>query len=239
MGLIIKKTIATLVIFLIIPLTVNALDWNWQPDALNDISKYFFWVTETVSYPWAIISSILFSCLITILIPVKTKQKLIFLWLILISTILIGQILKSIIKIQVAEPRPFVLWMAKEFNIDDKEFYSLSKVERKQLVHQLLVDSKTIPVWLRKHWEKEISYSFPSGHTIFATTWAFLAMIILGFRRHYLIVSTFILWAIFIEVSRLLLGMHHPVDLIFGSFIAWGIALICYFYARKWHIVAT
>lgn len=239
MGLIIKKTIATLVIFLSVPLAIIAIDWNWQPQSLNSTSKYFFWITETVSYPWAIISSTFLFILFCILLPIKTKKNIVLLWFILVAAILIGQIVKNIIKFQVAEPRPCVLWMAQEFNLDDKHFYSLPKSERKEIVHELLTNSITIPNWLYKHWENETGYSFPSGHTLFATTWAFLAIAMLGFKRHYLIVSTIILWAILIEISRLLLGMHRPIDLVLGTFIAWCITLICYFYAKKWHIVIT
>ncbi|OCG28622.1 hypothetical protein A9G11_10375 [Gilliamella sp. wkB108] len=240
MGLIIKKTIATLVIFLVVPLAIIAMDWAWHPGSLNSTSKYFYWITETASYPWAIISSILFFMLFCILMPVKTKKKMFFLWIILVSAILAGQVIKSIIKYKFAEPRPYVVWLANEYKINDKQFYSLPKSERKQVIHELFTNnSTTIPNWLYSHWEEETGYSFPSGHTLFVTTWAFLAIAIFGFKRHYLVVSAIILWALLIEISRLTLGMHRPSDLVLGTCIAWCITLICYFYAKKWHIVAT
>lgn len=240
MRFVIKKTIATLAIFLVVPLFIIAINWHWLPDSLNNKTEYFFWITETASYPWAIITSIIFFILFCALLTKKSDpilKKITLIWVILVAVLLSGQIIKSIIKSQTAEPRPYVLWMSKEFNISDQYFYSLSKPERAEKIHQLLKDSTVIPGWLSKHWQNETGYSFPSGHTLFSTTFAFLAIMLLSFRRHYFIITSVILWAVLIELSRLLLGMHSPIDLILAIIIAWCISLIGYVYARKWHIV--
>jgi phosphatidylglycerophosphatase B len=235
MGLVIKKTIAILAIFLVVPLVIIAINWHWQPTSLNNTSKYLFLVTETASFPWAIITSAILFLLFYLLLPNKTK--IILLWLLLVSAILSGQIIKSLLKSQTTESRPYVLWMADEFNITDQQFYSLTDSEKKELIYQLLNNSTTIPSWLSKHWQHETGYSFPSGHTLFAVTWAFLALMLLKFKQHYIIITSTIIWSILIEISRLLLGMHRPIDLITSILIAWIISLICYFYAKKWHIV--
>lgn len=235
MGLVIKKTIAILAIFLVVPLVIIAINWHWQPTSLNNTSKYLFLVTETASFPWAIITSAILFLVFYLLLPNKTK--IILLWLILVNAILSGQIIKSLLKSHTAESRPYVLWMAKEFNITDQQFYSLTDSEKKELIYQLLNNSTTIPSWLSNHWQHETGYSFPSGHTLFAVTWAFLALMLLKFKQHYIIITSAIIWSILIEISRLLLGMHRPIDLITSVLIAWIISLICYFYAKKWHIV--
>ncbi|MWP50178.1 MULTISPECIES: phosphatase PAP2 family protein [unclassified Gilliamella] len=235
MGLVIKKTIAILAIFLVVPLVIIAINWHWQPTSLNNTSKYLFLVTETASFPWAIITSAILFLVFYLLLPNKTK--IILLWLLLVSAILSGQIIKSLLKSQTTESRPYVLWMADEFNITDQQFYSLTDLEKKEIIYQLLNNSTTIPSWLSKHWQHETGYSFPSGHTLFAVTWAFLALMLLKFKQHYIIITSAIIWSILIEISRLLLGMHRPIDLITSILIAWIISLICYFYAKKWHIV--
>ncbi|WP_267343499.1 MULTISPECIES: phosphatase PAP2 family protein [unclassified Gilliamella] len=153
------------------------------------------------------------------------------------GAILTGQMIKAVIKSQTAESRPYVLWMNKQYQLSDDKFYSLAKSEKKQLIDQLLTNSNMIPTWLREHWQNETGYSFPSGHTLFAVTWAFLAVTLLGFKRHYIVVYMLIIWALLIEISRLCLGMHSPVDLLCGVLVAWIISLICYFYAQKYHIV--
>ena len=237
MRLVIKKTIAVLTIFLIIPLSVTAVNWKWQPTSINSTSEYFFWLTETASFHWAIITSGLLFLLFCLLLVNKTKKMISLLLLILVSAMLGGQIIKSLIKQQTAESRPYVLWLAKEYHFNDKQFYSQTRAERKATIEQLLVNSNTIPNWLAQHWQNETGYAFPSGHTLFAATWAFLAIALLSFKRHFLIVNAIIIWSLLIETSRLLLGMHSAYDLILGIVLAWVISLICCFYARKWHIV--
>lgn len=237
MGLIIKKTIATLAIFLIIPLVIIAINWHWQPESLNNTSKFFFVITETASFPWAIITSFVLFILFCLLLNIKTTKKIVLIGILLAGAILTGQMIKAVIKSQTAESRPYVLWMNKQYQLSDDKFYSLAKSEKKQLIDQLLTNSNMIPTWLRQHWQNETGYSFPSGHTLFAVTWAFLAVTLLGFKRHSIVVYMLIIWALLIEISRLCLGMHSPVDLLCGVLVAWIISLICYFYAQKYHIV--
>ncbi|OCG36452.1 hypothetical protein A9G29_00115 [Gilliamella sp. Fer2-1] len=237
MGLVIKKTIAILAIFLIAPLIIIAINWHWQPASLNNTSKYLFLITETASFPWAIITSTILFLVFCLLQSSKTKNKIILLWLLLVSAILSGQIIKHFLKLQTAEPRPYVLWMEKEFNISKQQFYSQTTSEKKEFIQQLFKNSSTIPSWLSYHWQNETSFSFPSGHTLFAVTWAFLALLLLKFKQHYVITSVMIIWSILIEISRLLLGMHSPIDIIASVLIAWIISLICCFCNRKWHIV--
>ncbi|OCG24958.1 hypothetical protein A9G22_03250 [Gilliamella sp. App2-1] len=237
MRLVIKKTIAILAIFLAVPFVIIAINWHWQPASLNNTSKYLFLITETASFPWAIITSTILFLVFCLLLPKKTKKRIILLWLLLVSAILSGQIIKNLIKSQTAESRPYVLWMATEFNISDQQFYSKSQSERKEIIRQLFNNSPTIPSWLSNHWQNETGYAFPSGHTLLAVTWAFLALTLLKCEQHYIIVSFTIIWSILIEISRLLLGMHKPIDLIASVLIAWVISLIFCFYARKWHIV--
>lgn len=237
MGLIIKKTIATLAIFLVIPLVIIAINWHWQPESLNNTSKFFFVITETASFPWAIITSFVLFILFCLLLNIKTTKKIVLIGILLVGAILTGQMIKAVIKSQTAESRPYVLWMNKQYQLSDDKFYSLTKSEKKQLIDQLLTNSNMIPTWLRQHWQNETGYSFPSGHTLFAVTWAFLAVTLLGFKRHYIVVYMLIIWALLIEISRLCLGMHSPVDLLCGVLVAWIISLICYFYAQKYHIV--
>lgn len=237
MGLIIKKTIATLAIFLVIPLVIIAINWHWQPESLNNTSKFFFVITETASFPWAIITSFVLFILFCLLLNIKTTKKIVLIGILLVGAILTGQMIKAVIKSQTAESRPYVLWMNKQYQLSDDKFYSLAKLEKKQLIDQLLTNSNMIPTWLRQHWQNETGYSFPSGHTLFAVTWAFLAVTLLGFKRHYIVVYMLIIWALLIEISRLCLGMHSPIDLLCGILVAWIISLICYFYAQKYHIV--
>ncbi|MDF7666302.1 phosphatase PAP2 family protein [Orbaceae bacterium ESL0727] len=237
MGLILKKTIVAFSLFLVIPLVVIAMDWHWQPEFLTTIAHYSLLITESAGSTWAIITSAFLFVLFCLLLPVKRLSQIIILWIILFLAILSGQMIKSVVKTCTKEPRPYVLWMAQTAQLDQHYFYSLPKAEKKALVFEYANQYPVIPHWLTKHWESETDYSLPSGHTLFATTWAFLALLFLGFKRHYIVVSLIIAWAVAIEVSRLMLGMHHPIDLILGILLAWTISVIGYFCAKKWHIL--
>lgn len=233
----IKITIAVLAIFLVAPLTVIAISWGWSAQSLNESSRYLFWITESAGSPWAILTSIFFLVLFSYVLANKTKKVFIKLALILILAIAGGQIVKSAIKNYVGESRPFVLWMESKYALDGDYFYSVSRNEREDIIHQYVNNTTEIPHWLYHHWRNETGYAFPSGHTLFATTWAFLALVLLNVKRHYLMIALIIAWAVIIEVSRLALGMHHPLDLVVGSFLAWLIALLAYYFAVKWHII--
>jgi phosphatidylglycerophosphatase B len=77
---------------------------------------------------------------------------------------------------------------------------------------------------LRKHWQKETGFAFPSGHTMFAASWALL----LGCwpRRRTVTIVILLVWATGVMGSRLLLGMHWPRDLVVATLISW--LLVCW-----------
>ncbi len=75
--------------------------------------------------------------------------------------------------------------------------------------------------WLKKHWPFETGFAFPSGHTMFAASWALLGVGLLWPRRHYKTVALLLVWATGVMGSRLLLGMHWPRDLVVATLISW------------------
>lgn len=222
------KSLLILIILLITPLIFLTINWHWQPELLNNYSYYFYWLTETAGSPWSIITCVFFSLIFVLCLKKESKIWLIKLILILAVAIVAGQIIKSGIKNFMAEPRPYVLWMADKYQISDKYFYSLPRMERQALLQVYLQPSSAVPNWLYEHWRTETGYSFPSGHTLFAVTWAFLAFFLLNFKRSYFIIGLIIAWAILVQISRFILGMHYPIDVICSTFIGWMIALFTY-----------
>lgn len=133
--------------------------------------------------------------------------------MLLSAAMLIGQGIKSMIKDRVQEPRPFVVWLEQNHGVDEKYFYSLHSKQRSVLVAELSQGENLVPIWLSKHWQFETGFAFPSGHTLFAATWALLGVGLLWPRRHYKTVVLLMLWAAGVMGSRLMLGMHWPRDL--------------------------
>ncbi|STV73477.1 phosphatidylglycerophosphatase B [Klebsiella michiganensis] len=101
------------------------------------------------------------------------------------------------------------------------QFYALKRKERAKLVHEQLAQEQQIPEFLRKHWQKETGFAFPSGHTMFAASWALLGVGLLWPRRRWVTLALLLTWATAVMGSRLALGMHWPQDLIVATLISW------------------
>jgi len=134
---------------------------------------------------------------------------------------------------QVREPRPFVVWLEEKHAISTEHFYSMNSLQRQALVEQQLQEDKTVPNWLRQHWQFETGFAFPSGHTMFAACWALLGVGLLWPRRRLFSVGMLCLWAMVVMASRLLLGMHWSVDLMMSVGISALLAIIATWLFQK------
>ncbi len=146
--------------------------------------KSLWWVTETVTQPWGIITHVVLCGWFLWCLRFRLRAALI-LFLILAAAILAGQGAKSWVKARVQEPRPFVIWLENTRQVPVTQFYALKRKERAKLVHEQLAQAQDIPSFLRKHWQKETGFAFPSGHTMFAASWALLAAGLLWPRRRW------------------------------------------------------
>ncbi|CNK16141.1 phosphatidylglycerophosphatase B [Yersinia enterocolitica] len=222
-----KRISAGTVILLLPTLVIWLAGWQWQPGGNESWLKVLFWITETVTAPWGIVTSALLSGWFLWCLRFRIKPT-IGLLLILGCVIIVGQGVKSLIKEQMQEPRPFVVWLEAEHQIDNRYFYSLPRAERSALVKQQLASQSLIPSWLSNHWQFETGFAFPSGHTVFAASWALLAVGLLWPRRHYKTVIILMLWAQGVMMSRLVLGMHWPRDLVAATLISGLlVAIVC------------
>ncbi|CNK70001.1 phosphatidylglycerophosphatase B [Yersinia aldovae] len=230
----IAQRIAVGTLILLLPTLVIWLSgWQWQPGGANFWLKGLFWATETVTAPWGILTSIVLSSWFLWCLRFRIKAA-IGLFIILGVVIGVGQGVKSLIKEQVQEPRPFVVWLEAEHHIDNRFFYSLSRAERSALVKQQLQGETLVPAWLSRHWQFETGFAFPSGHTVFAASWALLAVGLLWPRRHYKTIVLLMLWAQSVMISRLVLGMHWPRDLIAATLISGLLVTVVCWLVQHW-----
>ncbi|MEH2921454.1 phosphatidylglycerophosphatase B [Samsonia erythrinae] len=228
-----KRTTIGAAVLLIMPLMIWASGWQWQPEYSGPWLRGLFWITETVTSPWGILTSIVLSIWFLWCLRFRLKPALGLLAIMLI-TVLIGQGIKSVIKEWVQESRPYVVWLEKNHQVDDRYFYSLPRKARAELVKTQLQDQRQIPHWLRSHWQFETGFAFPSGHTMFAATWALLGIGLLWARRHYKTVVILMLWASTVMGSRLALGMHWPQDLVVATLISALLVVIASWLAQRW-----
>ncbi|AHG18246.1 phosphatidylglycerophosphatase [Chania multitudinisentens RB-25] len=228
-----KRTMVGAVVLLLMPLAVWFSGWQWQPGGNTALLKGLYWVTETVTAPWGVFTSLIFSVWFLWCLRFRLKPA-IGVFVLLLVSIVIGQSIKSVIKDRVQEPRPFVVWLESTHQIDEKYFYSLNRKERSALVKEQLQEQALVPEWLSKHWQFETGFSFPSGHSLFAATWALLAVGLLWPRRHYKTVAVLMVWATGVMASRLMLGMHWPQDLAMATVISWLLVTLVCWLAQRW-----
>lgn len=221
----------------LVPIFVWIFSWKWVGDAhLTRFDHFLYWLTETGSSPYAIITCGVFSLLFAPIFPNRKKWILAVVVMALATGVTQG--IKSVSKTIFAEPRPFIIDLTEKSGVSPEYFYDHPRPQRELMVNQFYADKPETPGWLSRHRENETGYSLPSGHSVFAITWLLLAV---GFTEIYgrcktrskvLVAGTF-LWTLLMFVSRLRLGMHYPIDLLVSALIAWIINCSIFWYLRK------
>ena len=135
MLLIARRTALAAALLLVMPLTVWLSGWLWQPGLPVAWLKSLWWVTETVTQPWGIITHVVLCAWFLWCLRFRLRAALI-LFLILAAAILAGQGAKSWVKARVQEPRPFVIWLENTRQVPVTQFYALKRKERAKLVHE-------------------------------------------------------------------------------------------------------
>jgi phosphatidylglycerophosphatase B len=232
MQAIAKRTAAGAGILMVMPVLVWISGWNWQPGDNTAFLRVAYWVTETVTQPWGIITHVALCGWFLWCLRYRLKAA-VMLFIILACAILAGQGVKSWVKERVQEPRPFVRWLEQTHDITTNDFYSLKRQDRGNLVKEQLAGQQDIPPFLRKHWQKETGFAFPSGHTMFAASWALLGVGLLWPRRRTWTIALLLIWATGVMGSRLVLGMHWPRDLVVATLMSWLLVAIATWLAQK------
>ncbi len=214
------------IILLLVPIAAWISGWHWQNQIIENLSSWIL-LTDTASLPLGIGTIVVFcGLLFTFFRKSITKKTALFCLVLLGMAILSGQIVKVVVKNTLKEPRPYVQFLADYNIISTDDFYGMARDERKDwLIANEKALSTSIPNQLQKHWQHEVGYSFPSGHTIFAATWALLAVGLWWPRKQYFLAAVSVVWAEFVLISRLFLGMHWPLDLLVGILISFVLAL--------------
>ncbi|WP_439241789.1 phosphatase PAP2 family protein [Lonepinella sp. BR2474] len=221
----------------LVPFFAWIFSWQWQGDGdLTAFDYILYGLTETGSVPYAVIScAVLALCFLPLF---SSKSKWISAVIIMAISMVITQGIKTAAKTVFAEPRPYVSALAEQSGVSTDYFYDQTREQRAVIVSQFYANKTETPAWLVHHRERETGYSFPSGHTIFSASWLLLAV---GFTQlmgrcrfaSKVLVGGVLLWSVLMLVSRLRLGMHHPIDLLISTLIAWIVHAVMFFYLEK------
>ncbi len=234
MKSVMKQIIFSSMLLLTIPSSAWMFGWQWQiTHADSNLLRGLFEVTQTASYSLGILPCILLSACFLRCLRFRLKVALQFLVLLLILMV-IGQAVKIVMKNQIKELRPFLVYLETKYHIKNKNFYSLNIESRTVLLKRLLTSETNAPTWLKKYWQAETGFSFPSGHSIFATSWALLAVGLLWSLRYYKTVIFLMLWSSGVMISRLLLGMHWPIDIFISILISSLLSILSCWVVYRW-----
>ncbi|MFB9216044.1 phosphatase PAP2 family protein [Vibrio sinaloensis] len=187
-------------------------------DLLSDVSSSTGWFFTALTDS-AGSKGFLFTLAILLVISWKIidSPKAFFAKLVQLGIILvIGFAAKTGLKHMTESPRPYTELIAHQLLIPQAEhFYSLNSVQQGKVIDKI---SQQVSHWRTIHWQGEKDYSFPSGHTIFASIClAFFGGLFVR-SGHFALAALVGLWAIGVAYSRLWLGMHRPIDLV-GSIL--------------------
>lgn len=229
----------TLYTFLLclVPFFVWGFAYQWHGNGqLTAFDHALYLLTETGSSPYALVTCALFALIFGIFF--KTKKQWILGVIIMACAVVATQALKTGLKATFKEPRPYIAQLVEQTGKSAADFYQLSKAEQAKFVGEHYGAQGDTPAWLNAHYEHEVGYSFPSGHSVFAATWLLLAV---GFReltgsrsfKTNLLIGVLTLWSILMLVSRVRLGMHYPVDLFVAVLAAWVTNLIIFGFLQK------
>ncbi|MDO5357738.1 MAG: phosphatase PAP2 family protein [Conchiformibius sp.] len=203
-------------LMLCVPAGAWAAAYVWLPEnALNFSSAlpYWLWLTDMGTPPYAVLTTI---CLTAALVWLLRRR---YAWqtVLLMCALSLGvtQGVKSAMKRGFQEPRPFVTALALSGKVNTPDdFYRLPDNEQNALVYTQMKNSDGS---VAAHQADHHDYSFPSGHTIFAVSWLLLAV---GFGCRQCVCAPLACWAGAMLLSRLLLGMHYPIDLLVSTLVA-------------------
>ncbi len=214
-----------------IPLLAWVLHWQWHANAQSSLLWGFYLFTQTVSRPFGYITSLVLLIMMFYSLGIPRIQ-----WgkfaLALLLPVIIGQLAINVIKQHNQEPRPYVVWLSQTDRQADQHFYQLDVAQRQQLIKRDLASNGAIPAWQQQHWLAQTDPAFPSGHTIFAATWALMAVSLLLARGKWLLSTVIVLWAAGVIISRLALGMHWPGDVFVSIMLALYLSMPSVYWLR-------
>lgn len=202
-------------------------------------STSLFFLTSTGTAPYAVLSVVAFLAVSYFCVPKAVWGRLVPA---VVLSLLISFTLNHQLKSHFEEARPNAVFLSKQSDspIDLETFYQQKPEIRRNLIEQALqqyqinegsnhyqtMPPMAISPMIKGHWEHEVGYAFPSGHTIFATTLVLTA-------SYYLLMSggatvlniMLVFWGISMGLSRMFLGMHWPQDVFASTCLAALISL--------------
>ena len=163
----------------------------------------------------------------------KKRSVLLFTGTVLLVQIFISGSTLFYFKDVFRNPRPSQLYISGKGSSDKSanEFLTVIPEEKSKYLRKMIEENKSdfedVYPPILNSWSEESGFSFPSGHSetsfFLGTILAFL-IFKTGSKKYYMILP--VIWAILVAMSRVVIGVHYPVDVAAGAFTGLVIALI-------------
>lgn len=206
---------------LLILFAVQISGWQWSPEKVDSsLSLLSYWVSQSMP-----VIGIIFIALTVYLLRLRLRlnfRQNVLLLMCIAAVLLSGAGVKRVFKDSWQEPRPYVVWLQKQpelaANLPVKGFYELS--DKSAFVSGLNLSGTSVPEWQQSYWAKNTGYSFPSGHSLFALQLMLMMLTLLWREKAHMLIVLAVCWTTVVLGSRLVLGMHWPVDLLASGVLA-------------------
>lgn len=179
----------------------------------------FGWVINLISGSGSLI---VIACLALILTGLYSQNKKLyfktlarFLCFILILIVCVLS-LKSLVEVN----RPFQALLS-------EPSMSCTKVQGAKCVKPI-----NIANWQKSHWKNESRFSLPSGHAAFTFFIATFFGLLLYKNGYKILTCALFTWAVCVSYSRLLIGVHWPLDILIGAIMGVGFGYLSQFNFR-------
>lgn len=201
----------------------------------SPLAELLYWVTTSGTAPYGALTAIVLLGVCFTMVPRRQFIALVLaVGLSMLTTLGLNHFLKPFF----GEPRPNAALMAQQSLLQLEEFYQLPAAQRRPMVSQALNQLTNVPSMttapeiklsnkIAAHWQHEVGFSFPSGHTLFAVTLSMVLSYFLLLSGQYLLPLFLGLWSLSMGLSRMLLGMHWSQDVLAATVIGGLMALLC------------
>ncbi len=246
MGLRLQLLFTLSVICLLILSSTFFLPYGFSAIHEGWLAGFWLFISNTGGTVGVPFITIVFCVLISLHYKGWKKRLLVIMGSLVIFSLVLGggaQLNEFFIKEKLNVERPNIKYLSENNGFDSQAFYAFdNKAERREFIEafvqkegsgSITFDGATLHPKVIEHWLHETGYSFPSGHSVnaflMATLMAYIILFIYSdFRRRMFYLLPFV-WAILVALSRVILGVHSPLDITLGALMgsAVGYIIIC------------
>lgn len=231
--------IVALISFLILAAIVFLFPLEFSGYKTTDILAPFWYViTETGGWVGGIFIFIVLFIYLFIYFKRSSRKHedlIFFISVVIFTQFFLAGLSQFYVKDLFHKPRPNQLYLMNKGYLENEgtQFFSLSSEKRRAYLQEKIKpgDDSLIEIYppILRNWVYDSGFSFPSGHS---QTAFFLGTIIAfvffktfhGRKKNFYIIP--FAWAVLVATSRVVIGIHYPIDVAGGAFFGMFAAML-------------